>query len=307
MAGLSWVCIVYLVGIMMKIGQAAVPTGQPSGVPSSRPTASPTTYYQSTISVNVTLLLHSVVASSFNTEFATCAKTAGSSVAIALGLQPEEGFQVFETSVVGYENQIYDYNFLGYSPGDGDLSIWTSRRLGMTSGSYGVTLHMALVANPSRLGFTDSSLAYTTVMGELKDTVVSRVLTSFMRDQAVSSGCTSLQQIDGITVAYISNQYRTAVLRMAAPTSSPTVTRAHYRNRDGVIAGLLIGITAFIVVAMVLAKYQTLEFFGYPHTPSRLETDRRTEANFSLLGQTSGPEVVEVELANAAVSGEGDQ
>ena len=286
--------------IALAFGYTHSPTGQPSGVPTSRPTAFPTRYFQATISVNVTLLLHAVDAASFNSNFDTCAHTVGSSLTTMLGLEVEQGFDIYDTAVSAYENQIYDYNFLGYVPSDGDLTVWTSRRLGMTQGSNGVTLHLSLTADPARLGLPDNDGAYNTVIGELKDSVVSHVLTSFIRDRATSASCAALSDLQGITVSYVSNHYAANVLRFAAPTSSPTINSAHYRNRNGVIAGLIVGITAFIIAAMILAKYQTLVYFGFP---SKIEGDRRHESNYFHLLADSLPQAGEIELAN----GESDE
>jgi hypothetical protein len=245
------------------------PSGQPTGLPTSHPTVAPTTLFRNQISFNVTLLLHEAEASTFNAQFSTCVSSIQQTLAQTLAIH-QSGVQITQ-SVSSYSNQIVDYNFLdtvenaaletdsvplySYLPAT-DTS--RRRKLGATSGSYGSTVFIKLVSDPAEMGYTDTDAAYNAIINELRDTIKTYALTSFLRDQSYMAGCSALTAVSGITPSYVSSFYEKQVLNEATPTAAPTNKYATRRkNFAGAIAGTLLGVTAFIIVVMIFTYYKT--------------------------------------------------
>jgi hypothetical protein len=263
------------------------PTGQPTGLPTSTPTLAPTSVYQPEISLNVTLLLHEVNPTLFNEDFETCTYAIQHTLAQALDIKQED-IVVKNDEMELYENQIYDYNSMNavvskeFLDGtDSVINLFGGRRLSRTHGSRGITVNLALSANPHRMGFLDNDLAYFAIVNELKDTIRTHALTGFMRDQSFLAGCSSLAAMEGITPAFISNTYESTVYRSSAPTSFPTQVFAHrMRNRAGIIAGVLLGATAFILAVFAIVYTKVISFdFGVSVSEQRAQEGAQTVAD----------------------------
>lgn len=169
-------------------------------------------------------------------------------LADVLNLDPEEGIEFTDVEI--YENQVYDPTMYGFPAVHFDAI--DHRRLGQTHGSRGVQLSYRVYFVPSAIGFSDSDAAFASVQEHLVKAVERHVLTDVFRTSGLTWGCDALTLTEGTSVTYMSDFYSSIVTHSAYPTGAPTsIYASRHRNRAGVIAGVLLGVTAFVVVVMI--------------------------------------------------------
>lgn len=206
------------------------------------------------ISFNVTHQLHEVSEALFKAEFEECKVALAGTVTGLLNLPPLEGFEL--NTVFSYHNQVYD------TP----LSTVANRKLGMTHGSRGIVVIYTLNIVPTAIGFSDSNAAFEAIKAKLVKAVTRHVFTDVARTQALNWNCAALQVIEGSTLTHMSSDYLSIVTHSAFPTSSPTSLHVkRQRNRTGVIAGTVVGVTAFVIAVMVF--YLKKSSFGIQKHP----------------------------------------
>jgi hypothetical protein len=257
---------------------ASAPTSQPTGIPTSQPTTYPTLPLEAVISINISHTFREVSATKFNKQKRKCVHALADGFAEILDLPPRESFQL-HGKAVEYFNQIYDYDFLSVRENPdastfmalGNLSNWnnytgSTRRLGQTHGSVGTTLHYTLYIDTSRLGLIDTDEAYWNTKKDLLESLERHVFLDVMRVKASNTGCAALAAIEGSTITYFSNDYLSTQLHTAYPTSMPTITPRVRRpyNFDGIIAGTIVGITAFVTAGMILLHFKYILGFDKP-------------------------------------------
>lgn len=272
----------------MQLQAVHSPTGQPTGVPTQQPTSFPTIPLESVISVNISHTFREVSAAKFNRQMRKCVHALADALAEILELQPRKCLLVHKKAEE-YFNQIFDYDFMtirenlhaqdfmslknlsGYRnytgpQGIGPVAGQYRRRLGQTHGSIGSTLHYTLFIHPGHLGLTNTDEAYWNTRHDLLESLERQVFTDVVRVKAAATGCASLAAIEGSTLTYFSEFYQAAVTHSVPPTSVPTVhprVRRAY-NFAGIMSGTIVGITAFIVVGMVLLQFKYTLGFDKP-------------------------------------------
>jgi hypothetical protein len=242
------------------------PTSQPTGVPTQQPTSYPTLALQTTVSINITHTFREVSSVRFNRQKKRCKHALADSLAEILDLPEREGLEL-HGNAVEYFNQIYDYDFMSIRANPSatsfmslsNLSGWTNytgRRLGQTHGSIGSTLQYTILVDTSRLGLTDADTAYWNTRADLLESLERHVFTDVVRVKAANNGCAALAAIEGSTITYFSYDYLSTVTHSSYPTSMPSMIMRVRRpyNFDGIIAGTIVGITAFIIVGMILLQ-----------------------------------------------------
>jgi hypothetical protein len=272
-------------------GPSNQPTGQPTGVPTQQPTSYPTTALDATISFNVTHQLHGVKADVLVAS-AVCQKALGYAVTEILGLPAEEGFLYL--SAVDFSNEIFDYNYVDVkvnpageidgndnfvTPGLGPWhtrhktenrleagadtfnfaespNIGLGRKLGETAGNWGVTVSYTIYASPTHFAMSDTDELYATLKAHLIKSVRRGYMTSVIISMGRRRGCSSLQTVSGTDLVFISSDYLSTVTHSAPPTSMPSSVIVSHprRNFNGIIAGTIVGITAFIMFVMWRAQ-----------------------------------------------------
>lgn len=169
-------------------------------------------------------------------------------MADVLDLPTEEGFVLRD--ITTYHNQVYDFDAAQKEP------FPYHRKLGMTHGSRGIIATYTVNVVPQAMGFASSDEAFESVRAHLIKAVSRHVFTDVLRNQGNVWHCAALAVVEGSTVSYISSDYLSTVTHSAYPTSQPTVLRVKlYRNRTGIIAGTIVGVTAFIIAVMVASYF----------------------------------------------------
>lgn len=213
------------------------------------------------ISFNVTLLLHDVYADEFNDPaiFENCVKTVQATTVTMCDLLDEEGF-TFRGEAKDYNNQVFDPQY-----------EYTVRKLGQTKGSLGVVVEAELHAFPSKMGYNDDA-AFEFVRLSLKRGVDQHMFISVLRDMARYWSCPAVTVAEGVSLVYISESYESVILHSSYPTSKPTIVPRVVKtlNRNGIIAGTIVGVTAFLIFVMVLAMNKSylatlVGLSGEPH------------------------------------------
>lgn len=234
--------------------------------------------FQSILSFNVTQELREVDTDVFDANYDVCVEGLRESVTQILNIPTQEGFE-FQQYFSYYKTDFSHDPLvtLPYTPPVPDRR----RKLGMTHGNVGTTVSYRVSFVPQALGFTDYDEAVSSVKSDLMDAASRGVLTSVLRSHSLggANGCPAFTKIQGTPILYISSDYMAEVTHMAWPTSMPTeVPRVRrFKNRTGVLAGTVVGVTAF-VIAVVAAVYHK-KLFGFEKHPDVVKDEAIQEGN----------------------------
>lgn len=258
-----WYVAVMFVILSQSIYAQTTPTGQPSGVPTGSPTSHPTPVFNSQLSFNVSLLLREVTATSFNAN-TKCKRAVGLSLTDSLNLRAEEGYK-FRGRAVAYASNVFgfDYNTIQPNPQamTADIQPLESRNLGESKGNVGSSVTLTLYALPQSMGYSqdvDLDEVFDSLTSKLKKYAERTVIAGLLRDHGRSYGCAPLVATSAVEISYITSDYLTRMVHYGVPTSQPTLNPRveGAKNRAGVIAGCIFGVTAFIMTSMYLAYHK---------------------------------------------------
>lgn len=243
----------------------------------------------------MTQLFREVSAELFTEQKNWCVHALANSLSDILEIRPVEGFKL-QSDPVDYFNQIFDFKSLNERPyvpipesvfADAAMStsaevsaagrVHIRRRLGQNHGSIGSTLSYTLYIRPAALGFASNDEAYFSTRNDLLESLDRGVFVDVLRVKATAVGCDALARVEGSSATFISSDYLSTVTHSSRPTSMPSqvprVRRAY--NFAGIMAGTIVGITAFIVLGMVLLQYKYA--LGFDKSPERLADEPTIE------------------------------
>ena len=219
-----------------------------------------------------------------------CVHALANSLSDILEIRPVEGFKL-QSDPVDYFNQVFDFNgqierpYVPVTNSEAVISaetltagrLYIRRRLGQNHGSIGSTLSYTLYIRPASLGFASNDEAYFNTRSDLLESLDRGVFVDVLRVKATAAGCDALARVEGSSATFISSDYLSTVTHSSRPTSMPSqvprVRRAY--NFAGIMAGTIVGITAFIVVGMILLQYKYA--LGFDKSPDRLADEPTIE------------------------------
>jgi hypothetical protein len=173
---------------------------------------------------------------------------------------------------IAYSSEAFNANYLevveNEAFAEGTEEVWnilssksghSHRKLGITKGNVGSVVSATLIASPQFMELGEDTDAVFAVLREALIRRVERnVFAGVLRDEARGRGCAALAGTADAQLVYISSDYYSTVLNSVVPTSMPSlhprVESSH--NRAGVLAGLIVGLTAALMCVMAGAFYK---------------------------------------------------